>query len=209
MSPARVTFAALVLLAMASGIASGADSIGAVRLSLEAGPSFDQSTDRHSSQSGYALGGGAEIGRVIGLTLGLGLEHYPFDRKPYIIQWSGPPGQTARVVGGGNKTVLAATVGVRAALPLGKVESFVELASGITSVVDHGPTYIDAVTGKVLARGGAYGWNGVLAEAGIGFRTRRESGCDWTLGFRSRGFSSLFEGPTDSSFQIRLGVVTP
>jgi hypothetical protein len=208
MSP-RAACMVVLALATATGTAHARDGSRSARVSIEAGPTFDQTEFRYNGVNGYAVGAGVEFGRSIAFTLAAGFEHYPGARTSSDVPWSGTPSGYARVEGGGNKTVLTGAIGARVGLPIGSVEPFVDFGIGLTSLARRGVRYVDRSTGQTLASTDPTGQSAALAEAGAGLRTRRASGYDWTLGVRVRAYSQLFEGENGGSVQVRLGIVTP
>lgn len=216
---AHVTSRALAMLVAFSFVAAAhaadpeAPSNGApersARLFIEAGPSFDNTTSITGPRTGYAIAGGLEAGRTFGLILSAGFEHYPGENEPFLIDNFGGQPPTLRVEGGGNKTVLTGTVGVRLGLPLDRVEPFGEAALGLIDYARRSPRYVHPETGAVIYPGGTSDESALLAELGLGVRTRRAPRHGWTVGVRWRNHSQLFEGQSGSSVQIRVGIVTP
>lgn len=205
--------AGIAALATLASLATFADAQPArrnVRFWAETGPSYDLSTHHPHShrRGGYALGGGIELGRAVSFTINAGFEHYPFVREPYpVIDYSLEP-NALRAEGGSGKTVAAFSIGARVRLPGERVEPFIDVGIGEASFAYREPSYVDPATGAIVWRGSRVHDSGTLAELGLGVRSRRSHGLDWTAGIRWRTYVRLFEGPSGSSLQARVGIAT-
>lgn len=106
-SSALLTVAGTAHAANATGTAdtTAQEPRRAARLWLEAGPSLDRTEFQDNRSQGYAIAGGAEVGRTFSLTLGIGFEHYPFARAAHLIHNNSTVPPVLRVEGGGGSSV--------------------------------------------------------------------------------------------------------
>jgi hypothetical protein len=205
----RVTIAVLALTSLVS-VAEAQPQHRLGRVWIEAGPSFDRTSYRSNAAEGFAIAGGADVGRTFALTLRSEVEHYsrPGSWSNVVMAGVGGP-DTLRMEGGGNKTVLTFAAGFRITIPASvRFEPFLEGALGFSSTSYDSRRWVDANTGAVVYPSQRTEWSGWLGEAGFGIRTRRTTRFDWTLGARWRGYSQLFEGSSGASAQVMLGVMT-
>jgi hypothetical protein len=204
---------ALVALVTFAYTARAAPERRGARLWLEAGPSFDRSASTRNTRPGYGLAGGVEFGRTWALALNAGFEHYPGTRAPEPVTNTvyATPSPILRLEGGGNRTVVTGSVGVRIFAGSFGLQPYGEFDLGVVSASNARERIVDPATGAVVDAWGPRTDGLQTSELGFGLRTHRASGYDGFVGVRFRSFFQLFESSYGrrGSAQISLGIVTP